>query len=445
MSGRFIAALALSIAVVPLNSTMIAVAIPVIGKEISEPAPVLAQWLVTSYLLVNIVVQSPAGKLGDLFGHTRALNVGRSLFAIGSVVGFFSRALPLLVVARVLMAMGGAVIAPAATALLRNGLPKEQRARAFGAFGAVMGLAAAMGPLIGGEIVTRFGWSWLFLINAPLLVLSALLTYSLPAVPRANASIARPRFDLLGSVLLGAGLSLLVLATRLPGKTAVYAGVGVAFAVLFVLWERVASDPVVDFGLFKRRIFAAGTLLVMLQNLAMYALLFSLPITLSQAFASTPGQTGRCMLAMTGAMVLCSPLGGRVSERLGPRGAALLGSGMSLTGMIFLAAFTPTQPLDVIPGLVLLGGGLGMGGPAAQSSAMSDVPAEKSGMAAGISSTARYLGGVAGVALMSALAIGGDPIAQHQRSAVMFALALLLSMGCAAMFEGKVGVEEKRG
>lgn len=434
LPARALASLAFGVALVPLNSTMIAVALPAIGRDVSAPAAALTQWLVTSYLLVNIVLQSPAGKLGDLFGHTRALALGRLLFAAGSVAGFLARGLPLLVVARLLMATGGAIIVPASTALLRSRLPEARRAQAFGLFGGVMGLAAAAGPLLGGEIAARLGWSWLFLVNAPPLVLSALLAQGGgDGPPRAS-----PRFDVLGSALLGAGLVLLVLATRGSARAAPLAAGGAALLAAFALWERRARDPVVDPALFARPVFAAGTLLAGFQNLAMYALVFSLPITFARAFGAGSAEAGRALLALTGAMVVCSPLGGRLAGRVGARRTALLGCGLSLVGMVLLGALPLSAPSDTAAGLALLGAGLGLASPSAQSSAMSAAPPEQAGMAAGVSSTMRYLGGVAGVAIVGGLVEGGDPLAQHRLGTAVFGAALAAAMACAAFLPERV-------
>ena len=158
-------AFACSIGLVPLNSTMLAVAVPAIASDLAaDPGP-LMQWLVVSYLLVIIVAQNPGGKLSDRWGHARALTLGQLVFAAGSVVGYWSNGLLLLVAARVMMAVGGAIIVTSVMATIRIRLPLAQRAKAFGLTSAVMGFAAAIGPLVGGEVASRFGWPALFLVK----------------------------------------------------------------------------------------------------------------------------------------------------------------------------------------------------------------------------------------------------------------------------------------
>lgn len=426
-TGLELVSLACSIGLVPLNSTMIAVAIPAIAGDWSVPPTLLFQWLVSSYLLVNIVAQSPAGKLGDRWGHMRMLQLGQLIFALGSVIGFLATVVPVLAAARVLMALGGAVMVPAAMASVRISLPPEKRAKAFGLFGAVMALSAACGPLVGGEIVARFGWAALFLVNiAPLAVVGFLELRA----PRRHADATGPRqrqrFDFLGSALLGLGLSLLVIGVRDLQAWAPLVGLAVVLLAAFVWWERRASDPVIDLRLLSRRAFAAGAGIVGLQNFAMYALLFELPVVFARSFQATPAQSGRVLLAMTLAMVVGSTLGGQLAARLGPRRAAMTGTAVALVGSLLL--LVPLVGLQsFLPALLALGLGLGLSTPAANAASMAAAQPHESGMASAASGTLRYLGGIAGVAMVSALAAGDDLLAAMHTSAWVFAAALGLA------------------
>ena len=146
----------LAASLAPLGSTMIAVALPRIGHDIGVEVSTLTPWLVTSYLIASIALQSPGGKLGDLIGHGRAIVVGLSVVALGSAIGLFGGDAHTLGAARILMASGGAATVPATMAILRNQTAAARRARIFGLFGACMGLAAAVGPLVAGELTQRF-------------------------------------------------------------------------------------------------------------------------------------------------------------------------------------------------------------------------------------------------------------------------------------------------
>ncbi len=426
-------ALACSVGLVPLNSTMIAVAIPAIATDLAVLPAQLVQWLVSSYLLVSIVAQSPAGKLGDRWGHGRMLRWGQLIFAAGSVAGYLAHAMPVLAVARILMALGGAIMVPGAMATLRTSLPEAQRAKAFGAFGSVMALSAAIGPLVGGEIAARFGWDALFLVNiVPLGLVAATAAYKRPGVPRPLVDRPKSRFDLLGSALLAIGLAMLVTAARNIQDAFPLVIVGVGALFVFVWWELRTEDPVIDLKLFTRRAFTAGACIVGLQNFAMYALLFELPLVFSQSFQATPAESGRALLALTLAMVVGSTVGGHTAARLGFRRAAIIGTTVALTGGILLWLNPLVSVASSFLTLLALGLGLGLSTPAANSASMSAVRGSESGMGSAVSGTLRYLGGVAGVAMVSALATTDVLLHALQLSSVVFvfALALALVLAC---------------
>ncbi|MDI1451912.1 MFS transporter [Polyangium sp. 6x1] len=437
---RLLVAIALSAALAPLNSTMVAVALPEMARTLSADSGALRQALVTSYLLTNIVLQSPGGKLGDRLGHRRALGLGQLLLAAGAALAYVWPVLPALTVARIVMAAGGAIMAPSATALLRTELPPEMRGRAFGAFGAVMGIAAGTGPTIGAQLVGHFGWTSIFLVNVPVLLLSAGLAHlGVTAAPRAPAA-PRPRFDLLGSLLLGGALAGLVLGLeRTHLRWA--AVVGALAFVPFVLWERRVADPVIDFSLFKQRAFVGGSLIIALQNFAMYSTIFELPHVVGRLFHVGPRDVGTALLSMMGTMVLTSPFAGRGTDRFGARAVAFVGCSLALGGTTLLA-LRPLHALsDAIPSLVMLGAGLGLSAAPSQSAAMSDVPREKSGMAAGLTSTMRYLGGVAGLTVLGlVLTDRPDPeVVMHEHTTAMsvYGAALLLTLGCTFLLPGR--------
>jgi MFS family permease len=432
--------LVLSTALVPLGSTMIAVALPAIGSDLGTDPAALTQWLVNSYLVVGIVLLSPAGKLGDLWGARRALSLGQVLFAVGAGLGFVGASLPWLVGARVTMAAGGALIGPATMALLRNTTAPSRRARVFGFFGAVMGLSAALGPPLGGILVQTMGWRSIFVANLPILATGALLLRGLARPPAAPRGV---RFDWVGSALLGAGLSAAVAASKASGSGALALGASAALLLpLFLRWERSVADPVLDPGLFRIRAFTAGGAIVALHNLAMYALLFQLPLWFGSLLQSSAAETGRVLLGMMLAMVVCAPLGGRLSERLGARGVALLGTALSAGAMLALDAHRILRPQDALIQLVLLGLGLGLTSAPAQAAALSAVEHRQSGMASGALSTLRYLGGVVGIGVLGVVLGGGTEgtvagAAAHQTALRLFAVALLLALLPAALLPGR--------
>ncbi|WP_433931687.1 MFS transporter [Sorangium cellulosum] len=446
---RLFAAIVLSTSLAPLNSTMVAVALPEMARDLQEGSGELRQGLVTSYLLTNIVLQSPGGKLGDRLGHRRALALGQLVFALGAALAYVWPVLPVLTASRVVMAAGAAILAPSATAMLRTELPPEVRGRAFGAFGAMMGIAAGTGPKVGALLVGYFGWTSIFLANVPVLLVSAALARTAPPAraapadaPPAAAGPAAPRarFDVLGSALLGASLMGLVLGLE-NAHLRWAAAVGALSLVPFVLWERRAADPVIDFSLFRRRTFMGGSLIIALQNFAMYSVLFELPQVAARLSDVGPRDVGNTLVAMMAMMVVASPLAGRASERFGARAVALIGCSLALAGMVLLAARPLAVITDAVPALLVLGAGLGLTSAPSQAAAMSDVPREQSGMAAGLTSTMRYLGGIAGLTVLGLVLTETRDrdvvLREHTTAITVFCAALLLTIGCALTLPGR--------
>ncbi|MFL6089348.1 MAG: MFS transporter [Aeromicrobium sp.] len=432
---RGLVAACLAASLMPLNSTMIAVAVPAISRDVGHDPGTVTQALVATYLVAAIALQSPGGKLGDRIGQWRAFAVGQMVLFVGALAGFLAPSLWLLTASRVVMAAGGAIVVPATIALLRTELPEAKRGRAFGIFGSVMSLAAGIGPLVGGELVRVFDWPSIFLANIPVLALSALLAITARHVhtPREPA-----RFDWLGSALLATALSCLVAGTEVHGPYAtVLVFVGAILFVPFVLVERRASDPVVAFRLFRNVRFTAGTLVIALLNLVMYALLFEIPLVLSALFSINAGETGRVIVFMMLAMVITSTIAGRITDRVGPRPLGLAGTVTCLLGVVLLWLTPLSSPGEVRLPLALLGVGIGLANPAAQTASMADIERAESGMAAGIGSTMRYLGGIIGVAILGhGLDVSGAPnavIGQHHLLLTIFAAVLVGTLGCAAL------------
>ena len=427
----------MSSALAPLNSTMIAVAL----DSIRETFPVAQGWLrhllVTSYLMTSIVLQSPGGSLGDRVGHRRALGIGQALFATGAVIAMATPVLAGLALARVTMAAGGAIMVPSAPALLRTELPAEVRGRAFGTFGATMALAAATGPLLGGLLTRSFGWTSIFLANVPVLLVAFVLARSGPRAAPSTEKKATQPYDLLGTVLLGLALAALVGALEGRGAfRAAAAASSVVATVAFVAWERRAPQPVIDLELLRHPTFLAGGLVIALQNLAMYSLLFELPQVLHRVFGLDSKDTGKVLVTMMATMVVTSPIAGRVTEKLGARRTAVTGSLVGTLGIVVFLVVPLTGTTAAILPLVLIGLSIGFSSAPAQTMAMSSVPVRKSGMAAGVLATMRYLGGIAGIAILSLVLTSEEnatvALAEHETALFLFLAAFAASVACAA-------------
>jgi MFS family permease len=375
MRGSVLVAAALGAALTPLNSTMVAVALPALSKEFGAPADRVTLLVVTGYLIATIVSQMPAGTIADRAGYARALTWGRWTFGLGAALGMLAPSLSVVVAGRLLMAAGGALIIPTAMALVRIAVPVERRARAFGIMGSVMGGAAAIGPAFGSWMTEHFGWRSLFVINVPLLLVSWML---------------QPR-----------------VAEERGAKRGVQSGY---------------------LALFRNRAFVAGAGVISTQNLAMYSLLIQVPFLFGGGDTADAG-LGLAIIAMTFTMAATSPLGGWLAEWIGVKLVVAAGGLMAALGVVILGALpSSASPDEVGLRLALVGLGLGLSTGPANASAITAVPQEQTGVASAAISMLRYFGAIAGTLILSvAFAPGPDGAARQHLALWAFVAALLVS------------------
>ena len=422
---------ALATMLAPLNSTMIAVALPSIMAEFGASVAA-AGWLVTGYLVGMAALQPVAGKLGDRFGRRRLILAGLGYFAVASLGATLATSLPMLIAFRVQQAIAGAIALPNGTALVREVLPPERRASGFGMVGAAVALAAAVGPPLGGLLVGAFGWRSIFFANVPMV--AAALALGWWAVPRAAASRRTGPFDLLGAVLLSAlllGLAgTLTFGVRAVGTTAVVVGVPVLFvvAIVFVRRELGHPDPLLRPGLFIHRGFGAAAAAVCTSNLAMYSTLLTLPILLSHRPGASSAQAGAVLAALSIGSAVFAPLGGWLADRVGRRWATFVGCALLAAGLAPLAV-SADLPLPSLLGVLGLAGvGTGLSSAPMQTAAVEAVAPSEAGAVSGLFSTSRYLGSIVGSIVLAALLGAGDDPAGYAALFAVVALASVLAV-----------------
>ncbi|TCP57899.1 EmrB/QacA subfamily drug resistance transporter [Tumebacillus sp. BK434] len=391
------AAILLGTFLVPVNSTMITVGLGTISHSFGET---LAQtsWIITIYLIVMAATQPVAGKLGDIFGYKRMFLTGIALSLAGAVLCAFAFNLPSMIVFRSMQALGGALALPSGTALIRHAVPKEQMASVFGLFGLLMGLGAAVGPLAGSFLIEAWGWQAIFWINLPFLLASFLAAlFVMPATPTRKTPV-----DLLGSLYLALGLSLIVLFIT-HAETIHWWSVLLLLGclVLFFFREKGIPHPLIEFGLFRSRSYRSANLAVLTSNFIMYGTILVLPLLLQERGVDLR-MIGTLMFVYSLAMSFSSWLGGQLSKKLGHAKMIGLAFGVQLLSALLYLGFAQQVAIWYIACALLIGGlGSGAGLPAMQTASLEAVSPEKTGVASGVFSTFRYMGSMVASALTS--------------------------------------------
>jgi EmrB/QacA subfamily drug resistance transporter len=429
--GVVLVPVALGTMLAPLNSTMIAVALPELLVDFDRSLT-WGSWIVTSYLVAMAAVQPLGGALGDRYGRRRLFLIGLALFLVATVVAALSWRIEVLLVARTVQAISGAAAIPNGTALVRSLVPPERRGRAFGNVGAAIAVAAGLGPPIGGVLTAALGWRWIFAANILLLAPALVLGWRLPADSPAPQT---GKFDLSGAALLTLGLVSLVLALtvwRLPGapfELAPALGLFAAVAGLILIRHgKHSPNPVLNLALLRARGFTPAVINVLLSNLAMYTLLLSLPLFLAGWSTWDSAKVGLLLAGLSLPTIFLSPLGGRLSDRVGRRTPVVLGACLVSLGVLPFLAIGPSWswPLYLGP-LILVGAGLGLSMAPVQATAIEAASSSQTGQAAGLFSTMRYLGSILGSSIMAAVLIGPAPPVENFR--ILYAALFLSACG----------------
>ncbi len=398
---------------VPINSTMLAVALPSVMDTFGvDPATVAS--LVTVYLGAVAVSLPASGSLGDRVGHRRMFLVGVVAFGLASLLAASAWSFAVLAASRVLQAMSGALVSTSAIALVRMEAPPDRRGAAFGLFDMLVSTSAALGPLIGGLIVGWFGWRAMFFVAAPVALIAAVAVGVLApprTVPVDDAMGARPRpIDLPGLGLLAATLIALLVALR--GAAAGPAGAVAAIAILpllgaFLVLELRTAHPAVDPRLFASKPFAAAITGVFGATVVLHGCFLLVPLLVERLQHGSPEATGLVLLGISGLGAIAAPYGGRISDRVGRRAPAIAGMVATALALAVLWQVAPVaSSLVLAAALSVVGFGMGLSGSPRQAAALEMIGPDRVGMAAGTYYTGRYLGGVIGASLAGAV-LGG--------------------------------------
>ena len=447
---RTLSALMLGVAsgaiLVPLNSTMLAVALPGIMDEFGLGANEVSS-VVTLYLGAVAVALPVSGSLGDRFGHRLTFIAGVLGFGAASLLAAISTSFAVLELARVLQAVSGAFVSTASASIIREIAPAGRRGEAFGLFDLLVSVSAAVGPFVGGLLVGAFGWRSMFYLAVPIAVgAAAAVAVLLPARGRRDAHVPVRSLDIPGLVVLAALIVAFLVALR-AGTTDLRIGATVATLLLlplFVAVELRTDHPAVDPRLFRSRSFSAAVAGVFGATVVLHGVFLLVPLLVERLMGATATASGIVLLGLAGVSAIVAPYGGRVSDRVGRRRPAVLGSMVMTAGLAGLAIATATGPGLAVGGLLVLatvllgvvGLGLGLSGSPRQAAAFESVGGDRVGMAAGTYFTGRYLGGVVGASLAGAV-LGGTVTAAGMTQG--FVLLTMVGIAVAAVSLGLPG------
>ncbi|MFD7336179.1 MFS transporter [Streptomyces violascens] len=401
--------LCVSLLFVALDATVLHVAIPSVTEDL-RPGSVELLWIVDAYPLVCAALLILFGTLGDRVGRRRVLLLGYAIFGAASAVAALAESAPVLIAARALLGIGGAMIMPATLSILRVVFPdRRERATAIGIWTAVAAIGAAVGPVLGGFLVQHFWWGSVFLINIPLMAL--ILPIGRWIVPESKGSSDGP-WDVLGALMAAGGILAVVFGVKrlgaghgiVDGRTLAALCLGTALLIVFIRRQRRRAHPLIDIRLFSRPAFATSVGCIIVAMLALVGLELIAVQYLQLVLGLSPLETGMRMLPLTFAAMAAGATGSYTLRRLGPRRMVCTGFVLTAGAVLLLVLMGQTDwPSLMFISFVMLGFGLQTTLFAAYESMLSEAPPERAGGAAAIGETSYQLGAGMGIALLGSV------------------------------------------
>jgi EmrB/QacA subfamily drug resistance transporter len=391
-----------------LDNTVVNVALPSIREDLGISISEL-EWVVNAYALTFGVLLLSGGKLADMFGRRRMFIAGLLIFTAASLWCGLAGDAGSLIAARTVQGVGAALMNPATLSIITATFPARQRGTAIGIWAGVSALALAIGPLVGGLLTERVGWSWIFFVNIPVGVLA--IVAARVFVDESKDTSREQRLDLPGLATSALGLfaltyGLIQTNTHPWGSTRVLVLLGAAVLLLaaFVVLESRQRLPMLDLSLFKNPTFAGANAVMALVGLAMFGVFFYNSLFVQNVLGFSALQTGATFLPMTLLIMVVAPMAGKFTDRIGPRW--LMASGLTLLTVSLLLFGTMDESStfwNILPGLVVGGIGMAITMAPTTAAAMSSVPVDKAGVGSAVINSMRQVGGSLGIAVMGTL------------------------------------------
>jgi EmrB/QacA subfamily drug resistance transporter len=404
--------LCLGVLMIVLDSTIVNVALPSIREDLRFTETSLV-WVVNAYLLTFGGFLLLGGRLGDLFGHRRVFLLGLAVFTVASLACGIATTQSLLIAARAVQGLGGAVVSAVALSLIMNVFPEpEERAKAMGFYGFVCSGGGSIGVLLGGLLTSTLNWHWIFLVNVPI----GIAVYALCSrlIPAGRGIDNAPKLDFAGAITVTASLMLAVYAI-VNGNEAGWSsvatlgklGAALVLLVAFLVIESRVDAPLMPLSLFRMRSVSAANVIAVLWAAGMFAWFFISALYLQLVLGRGPMEVGLAFLPANVIMAICSlGLSAKLVMRFGIRGPLTVGLLLAMGGLLLFsrAPVDGSVWLDVVPAMALLGVGAGIAFNPLLLAAMNDVPSDESGLASGMVNTSFMMGGAVGLAVLASLA-----------------------------------------
>jgi EmrB/QacA subfamily drug resistance transporter len=391
-----------------LDNTVVNVALPSIQQDLDASISGL-EWTVNGYTLSIAVLLVTGGRLGDIFGRRRMFLAGIVIFALSSATAGLAPDATALVLSRVVQGVGAALMMPGTLSIIADAFPPEERGKAMGTWAGVSALALAIGPVVGGFLTEHVSWRAIFYLNIPVAIVAVAATIF--AVRESRDTSVGKDVDYPGVAVLTVGLTALVLSLvegnawgwGSPKILALFAVAALALP-LFVWVENRVKAPMVQFDLLSDRNFLGAVVVAMVISFSMLGVFFFLALYMQDILGYSPLEAGIRFLPSTLMIVGVAPVAGRLADRFGPRW--LIAGGLTIVAaslFIFSGIAVDSSYLDLLPGFMLLGIGIAMTMSPMTSAAMNAVPVQKAGIASGVLSMFRMVGGSLGVAVTGAI------------------------------------------
>jgi EmrB/QacA subfamily drug resistance transporter len=412
-------AMCFALFMIMLDNTVVNVALPSIQADLGSTLSGL-EWTINGYTLAIAVLLVSGGRLGDIFGRRRMFLIGVTLFAASSMTAGLAQDTTMLVASRVIQGMGAALMMPATLSIVTHAFPPAERGKAIGTWAGISALALAIGPVLGGFLTEHVSWRAIFYLNVPVAIAAVIATIF--AVRESRDETVGRRVDFLGVATLTASLTALVLALiegnswgwSSPGVIALFAG-AVVLMVAFVAVERRVSAPMVEFPLFASRDFVGANLIALIVTFAMMGQFFFIAIYMQEILGLSALEAGVRFLPATLMIVAVAPLAGRLTDRIGARLPMAAGLTLVSGALFWLTTIdVSTTYSDIWPSFILMGLGMALVMSPMSTAAMNAVATAKAGIASGILSMSRMVGGTLGVAALGAIfqaQMGADALA----------------------------------